>query len=184
MSDWAGTATPPSSSATASYVSIAELEAYIGSDPRAAAIALKAAADATQLWYCQRATRIIDAIPFKGQTYYDIGDGDNEQERQFPRWIDGVAHDETDTGDGAEVPQAVKDACCEEAIALYSHYSSTDEQERLNLQAQGVKAYSLGGGYSETFGLSGSAKQKGLNSKEAYDLLRGYISGSVELVVS
>ena len=54
----------------------------------------------------------------------------------------------------------------------------------INLQAQGVKAYSLGGGYSETFGLSGSAKQKGLHSKEAYDLLRGYISGAAELVVS
>jgi hypothetical protein len=184
MTDWAGTATPPSSATTASYVSIAELEAYIGADPRAAAIALKAADNATQLWYCQRATRIIDAISFKGQTYYDIGDGYNKQERQFPRWIDGVAHDETDTGDGAEVPQAVKDACCEEAIALYSHYSSSDEQERMALQAQGVKAYSLGGGYSETFGLSGSAKHKGLHSKEAYDLLKGYISGSVDLVVS
>ena len=67
MTDWAGTATPPSSSATASYVSIAELEAYIGADPRTAAIALKAAADATQLWYCQRATRIIDAIPSKAR---------------------------------------------------------------------------------------------------------------------
>ena len=157
------------------------LEAYIGADPRAEAVALKAAAAATQEWYCQRATKIIDSIPFKGQTYYDIGTDTGEQERQFPRWIDGIVHDETDTGDGAEVPQAVIDACCEEAIALYAHYADSDGLARSSMQQQGVKAYSLGGGYSETFGPAGSDKHHGLRSQEAYDLLVGYIAGAVEL---
>ena len=49
------------------------------------------------------------------------------------------------------------------------------------LQKQGVKAYSLGGGYSETFGPAGSDKHHGLRSQEAYDLLAGYIAGAVEL---
>lgn len=40
----------------------AELETLIGTDPRAAAIALKAAAAATQAWYCQEATRRIAEI--------------------------------------------------------------------------------------------------------------------------
>jgi len=39
----------------------AELEALIGADPRAAAVALKALAAAAQEWYCQEATR---RIPF------------------------------------------------------------------------------------------------------------------------
>jgi hypothetical protein len=170
---------------TDSYViSDTVLEAYIGADPRAAAVALKALAAESQAWYCQKATRIIDSLPFKGQTYYDIGTGTEHQERQFPRWIDGTAYNETSTGDGAEVPQDIIDACCEEAIALYAHYADTDHQERLDLQAQGVKSYSLGGGYSETFGLSGNVKQKGLLSREGYGLLKGYISGAVELTFS
>lgn len=45
------------------------LEAMIGSDPRTAAVALKAAAAATQCWYCQEATRHIDRLILAGQKY-------------------------------------------------------------------------------------------------------------------
>lgn len=157
------------------------LEAYIGADPRAAAIALKALAAASQEWYCQRATKAIDALSFKGQTYYDIGTGENEQERQFPRWIDGQAYAETDSGDGAEVPQEVIDACCEEAIALYAFYSDSDRTDRKTMKDDGVQNYNLGGVYSEALGKSHLDKH-GLMSSEARRLLSGYLSGSVEMV--
>jgi len=57
---------------TDSYIETdAELEALIGADPRASAIALKALAAASQEWYCQEATRRIDSLPLRG-TKYDI----------------------------------------------------------------------------------------------------------------
>lgn len=158
-----------------------EFETYLTGDPRAAAIALLAASSSVQAWYLKRATKIIDGLPFKGQTYYDIGTGENEQERQFPRWIDGQAYVETDSGDGAEVPQEVIDACCEEAIALYAFYSDSDRTDRKTMKDDGVQNYNLGGVYSEALGASHFDKH-GLMSSEARRLLSGYLSGSVEMV--
>lgn len=153
------------------------LEAYIGADPKVEAVALKAAVAATQEWYCRRATKIIDALPLRGIKYLT----DGTQARQFPRqYREGYDMNEI-TGE-AEVPQAVIDACCEEAIALYAHYADSDGLARSSLQKQGVKTYSLGGGYSETFGPSNDDKHYGLRSQEAYDLIAKHIARSIPIV--
>lgn len=166
------------------------LEAYIGANPKAAAIALKALAAASQEWYCREATRIIDNLPLKGVTYYEFTTSltpeSGQQNRQFPRVIDGIAFGWVPSTSLPEVPQEVIDACCEEAIALYEIYNSSDKTTRLSLQRQGVISASYSG-TSETYAqnpsgsISGAGNRyKGLMSKEAYDLLKGYIAGAIE----
>ena len=162
---------------TSSYIeTIEEAESYFSGDPRATAfLALESIA-----WYLQRATKIVDGLSFKGRTYYDIGTGENEQQRQFPRWIGGVAHDYDDELGVAQVPQAVKDACCEEALALYLFYVDSDRTDRQTMVEDGVQNYNLGGVYSESLGKSHVTKH-GLMSSEAKRLLAGYVAGAVEL---
>ena len=74
---------------------------------------------------------------------------------------------------GGSVPQAVKDAQCEEAISLLGQSGST----RADLQAQGVTSYTIGG-LSETFSGTGSRR---FVSPEAAALLAGYIAGAVPI---
>lgn len=70
------------------------LEAMIGANPSASAVALKALAAASQAWYCQEATRHIDRLTLAGQKYdTDIIAGVAVQALQFPRIIDGATCD-------------------------------------------------------------------------------------------
>lgn len=162
-----------------SYIeTIEEALSYFSGDPRATAFVAIASGIA---WYLQRATKIIDSLPFKGQTYYDIGTGENEQERQFPRWIDGIAYNETESGDGAEVPQDVKDACCEEALALYLHYQDPMAQEVEKMQRRGATSASIGGEGSESWQQGARRLRTGLKSEEAWGMLSGYIAGAIEI---
>ena len=167
-----------------SYVTtIEDFESRLTSDPRTAAIALLAADSTTQTWYLQKATAIIDNLPLKGSTYDYIdktSQDSDEQERMFPRVIKGVAVDWDDGTSDAVVPEDVKKATVEEAIALYDFYVSTpSDQKRRKLQSQGVTSFSLGK-LSESYGgVTASAKWKGLHSQESYDLMRGYIAGAV-----
>ncbi|MDD5048278.1 MAG: hypothetical protein PHH09_05050 [Methanoregulaceae archaeon] len=157
------------------------LETYLTNDPRAAAIALKAAASSVQAWYCREATRTIDALPLRGRKYQR----DGTQARQFPREYqtpDGWWPD-TDESDGSvAVPQDVIDACCEEAIAIYDRETtSTDRKARSDLIRQGVThvTYST---TSETYAIGTADRMKGLESKRAYDLLAKYILRSAPIV--
>lgn len=164
-----------------SYISTEEeAQAYFAGDPRAVSFLSLA----SLAWYLQRATKTIDNLPLKGRTYYDFVTVSPitglQQDRQFPRWIDGMCYGWNVNTLLPEVPQEVLDACCEEALAIYTHNADADSQERLALQNQGVKSYTLGGGYSESFGSSGKARHKGLLSQDAYDFLKGYISGAIE----
>ncbi|MDD4478560.1 MAG: hypothetical protein PHD64_05875 [Mesotoga sp.] len=174
---------------TSSYITTdAILEAYIGADPRVAAIALKAAAAATQEWYCQRATAIIDDMPFAGERYEDVQyengvqvDANSDgltQTLEFPRVIDGKTCDWDEATELPIVPEAIRRACVEEAIALYDYYagtSSSSSQKREALQRAGVKSYSIGD-LSESFGGSSSTTANcGLRSQTAYDLLKRYV---------
>jgi hypothetical protein len=169
---------------TNSYIAdIETLELMLASDPRSAAIALLVASDASQTWYLQKATSIIDNLPLKGSTYNYIdksSPSSDEQALMFPRVINGYAYDWDDSTSTAIVPEDVKKACVEEAIALYDFYvSSPGDQKRRKLQNQGVKSFSIGK-LSESYGnVSTSAKWKGLHSQEAYDLLKSYIAGAV-----
>ena len=168
-----------------SYIeTTSDLETRLADDPRASAIAIAAATTATQAWYLKRATSAIDALNLKGTTYYYINNvdpGDDEQKLQFPRVINGRACDWDDSTNAAVVPEAVKKACVEEAIALYGYYSTTGGSKRAELQAAGVKSFSVGK-LSESFGSKPLYRGRGLMSEEAFQLMKQYIAGSVRSI--
>lgn len=161
----------------------AELETLIGSDPRTAAVALKAAAAATQAWYCQEATRHIDAMPLKGQRYepeyfengsqVDTNEDGLTQTLAFPRIIDGVIQEWDNATSLPIVPSQVKLACLEEAIAILAAGSGSLK----DLQEQGVSSMSIGGKLSYTF-IAG-AGNSGLLSATAKRYMRRYIGAEV-----
>ncbi len=89
---------------------------YFSGDPRATAfLALSSLA-----WYLQRATKTIDALPLQGQKYLK----DGSQPLQFPREYENGYFDADEATGQPEVPQAVLDACCEEALAIYLEQSA------------------------------------------------------------
>jgi hypothetical protein len=161
-------------------------ETWMGVDPRASAIVLKAADVTVQSWYLQRATKAIDSLPLRGRKYMR----DGSQDRQFPReyMTEYGWYPDADESGNVEVPQAVLDACCEEAIAIYDILNTADRLERLKLQREGITSVSYGGTseqYSTNPGgsISGAASRyKGLMSKEAYDLVSKYILRSAPIV--
>jgi hypothetical protein len=149
----------PDTTFSDSYIATdAELETLIGSDPRAAAVALKAATAASQAWYCQEATRHIDSLPLLGHRYeekwiengvqIDIDEDGLTQTLEFPRIIDGVICDVDYATDLPIIPDVVKRACLEEAIAIYQTGTSGGIKD---LQEQGVSSMSIGGKLSYSF---------------------------------
>jgi len=103
----------------------------------------------------KQATRAIDRQLLKGRKM------NPEQELAFPR------HPDT------EVPEAVKEACCEEALALLERGNS----QRRTLQQEGVQSFTLGN-MSESYAAGAG---KGLLSQEAKELLRPWLIGSVNI---
>lgn len=185
------TGTPISSADIDAYVTLSEAGAYFTSDPRATAFL---ALGTGMSWYLQRATKIIDNLKLKGRTYYDFVTVSpitgQQQDKQFPRYIDGMCYGWNVNTLLPEIPQEVKDACCEEALAIYDVNASPDKKMRLSLQRQGVTSVNYQG-TSEQFAqnpsgsISGAGNRyKGLMSKEAYDLLSGYLAGAIELSFS
>ena len=104
----------------------------------------------------RQATKEIDRQLLKGRKATDT------QELAFPR------HPDT------EVPEAVKEACCEIALALLERGNS----QRRKLQQEGVQSFTLGN-MSETFAAGAG---KGLLSQEAKELLRPWLLGSVNII--
>lgn len=156
------------------FDSDSDLETAIGDNPKAAAVALKAASGATQQWYCQEATRHIDQLALAGQKYdTDIIAGVAVQPLQFPRIIDGVTCDWNDSTDLPIVPQAVKDACMEEALAIFSQGAGG----RRDLQEQGVASYSIGGKLQETF--RPGAGTENLLSSKARRIMRRFVGAEI-----
>jgi hypothetical protein len=150
------------------------LEALIGADPRAAAVALKALAAASQEWYCQEATRRIDALPLRGTKYdIDVVAGVPDQPRAFPRIIDGVTCDWNSSTSLAIVPSDVKRACVEEAIALYQYQDSPD----MAYQEMGIKKLQLGTGAGFMVEYSGGAVATSIMSIRAKQIMRRYMGG-------
>jgi len=165
-----------------SYIAtIEDFETRLTGDPRAAAIALLAADSAYQTWYLQKSTKNIDQLPFIGYKYLST------QALQFPRkfildpeedspWGETLSVDLWGYHYQAEVPDEIEDACLEEAIALYSHYTSVSPISEVSLQAAGVQSFSLGK-LSMTFAPGSASRYGPLRSKEAYDIISaaGYI---------
>ena len=104
----------------------------------------------------RQATKEIDRQLLKGRKATDT------QELAFPRYPD------------TEVPEAVKEACCEIALALLERGNS----QRRKLQQEGVQSFTLGN-MSETFAAGAG---KGLLSQEAKELLRPWLLGSVNII--
>jgi hypothetical protein len=104
----------------------------------------------------RQATKEIDRQLLKGRKATDT------QELAFPRYPD------------TEVPEAVKEACCEIALALLERGNS----QRRKLQQEGVQSFTLGN-MSEIFAAGAG---KGLLSQEAKELLRPWLLGSVNII--
>ena len=123
----------------------------------------------------RQATKAIDRQPLKGRPV------DLSQALAFPRCY--LAPDAPpsqyrfDLPAGwwceTEPPQAVVDACCEEALALLERGNS----QRRILQQEGVQSASIGN-LSETY-TPGAGR--GLLSQEARELLRPYLAGAVSI---
>ena len=133
------------------YINLAEANEYFST--RLHADAWAEASDADKDKALAMATKVIDRQLLKGRKATDT------QELAFPRYPD------------TEVPEAVKEACCEEALALLERGNS----QRRKLQQEGVQSFTLGN-MSETF-TPGAGK--GLLSQEAKELLRPWLLGGV-----
>mgnify|MGYP001328116703 CR=1 FL=1 len=136
-----------------SYCTIEEANEYFAE--RLHAEVWEQADESTKGKALKQATRAIDRQPLKGRKATD------EQELAFPRHPD------------AEIPEAVKEACCEEALAILESGNS----QRRRLQQEGVQSFTLGN-MSESY-VAGAGK--GLLSQEAKELLRPWLIGAVNI---
>lgn len=138
---------------TTAYVTTAEAEDYFAG--RLHADTWYKVGTGTKGAALTMATRAIDRLTLKGQK------ADPQQTLAFPRHPD------------KEVPQAVKDACCEEALALMERGNS----QRKKLQDEGIVSVTIGS-VSETYA-PGAGKR--LLSQEAHELLRPWLLGAVRI---
>ena len=104
----------------------------------------------------RQATKEIDRQLLKGRKATDT------QELAFPRYPD------------TEIPEAVKEACCEIALALLERGNS----QRHKLQQEGVQSFTLGN-MSETYAPGAG---RGLLSQEAKELLRPWLLFGVIII--
>ena len=137
-----------------SYCTIEEANAYFSG--RLHAESWGQADDETKEKALRQATKTIDRQPLRGRKT------ETGQALAFPRYPD------------TEVPEVVKEACCEEALAMLERGNS----QRRKLQQEGVQSFSLGN-MSETYAAGAG---KGLLSQEAKELLRPWLLGAVNIV--
>ncbi len=142
-----------------SYVTVEEANAFFAATLNSDA--WDEADDTKKEKALKMATRQIDRLPFQGRKL------DYNQNLEFPRNITAKAFT-----DG--VPQQVKYATCEQALFLLR-----GGNKRQELQAQGVKSYSLGD-LSETFSENLTDAQKTI-CPEALSYLRRFLLGSVAI---
>jgi hypothetical protein len=167
-----------------SYVQVADADEYFAT--RTPSSEWDALEDSEKAVALQTATKHIDRMPLRGTRYEAeyIEDGEQTdydddgliQTLEFPRVIDGITCDWDYGTELPIVPQRVKDACCEEALAIVKWGNSS----RLALRQQGVTQMQLGAGsgLSESY----SGRGRGLLSSEAIEIMRRYV-GIVDVVV-
>lgn len=156
---------------TDAYIDITGADTYFAG--RLYADAWTNATDTDKEKALKQATKTIDRQPLKGRPV------DLSQPLAFPRCYLApgapLSQYRFDLLPGwwceTEVPQAVKNATCEEALALLERGNS----QRRKLQQEGVQSASIGN-LSETYA-PGSGR--GLISQEAKELLRPYLAGAV-----
>ena len=134
-----------------SYIDIEGADEYFAG--RLHAEGWTGADDSTKEAALKQATRTINRQLLRGVK------NDMSQALAFPRYPD------------TEIPEAVKEACCEEALALLERGNS----QRWKLQQEGVQSFTLGS-MSESYAAGAG---KGLLSQEAKELLRPWLLGGV-----
>lgn len=155
-----------------SYISVVDADSLF--DDRLYSTAWSSAAKGDKVRALIQATKAIDRQYLKGRKKL------TDQALAFPRCyavdqrvVGGLNY----IGDGGlcetEVPQAVIDACCEEALALLDRGNS----QRRKLQQEGVTGFGLSK-ISEQFAPGAG---KGLVSQEARELLIPYLAGCVHI---
>jgi hypothetical protein len=158
---------------TNSYIDIAGADEYFSARLHADAWANASADDKEKA--LKQATKIIDRQLFKGRPV------DLSQPLAFPRCYLApgapASQYRFDILPGwwceTDVPQAVKDACCEEALALIAA-----DSERAKLIQDGVISFSIGD-LSETYRPNA---MRGLHSLEAQEYMRPYIAGAAAIL--
>jgi hypothetical protein len=173
----------PTTSVSDSYITTVE-EADTYFSKRFGASAWTSASSANKTIALQMATRALDAMTWAGFKQ------SSSQARAFPRKYqldpDGVnpwgAVPSIDSYGYYPVttPQAVLDACCEEALALITFYANTAGQAREDLIEAGVKSYTLGD-LSETFATPAYSRRT-LRSKEAFTLVASLLGKNTRMV--
>ena len=159
-----------------SYVTLEEATAYFGERLRADAWAGASEADREKalLQACrhiERSRPLVNrrpygypTVPAESLAYDPLAPSNPNQALSFPR-----KKDKASGGDYA-IPQPVKDAQCEEALALLAR--GAEQERRAALQAAGVTSFSVDG-LSETY--AAGASQHPLLSAEARALLAPYL---------
>jgi hypothetical protein len=156
----------------ATYVDSDEMDDYVADRPDSTAWTGASSADKEDA--LKYASKIVDSLLFVGKKYEtDI----SSQPLQWPRLIktrQGWRIADLDADGNVVVPQAIKDACCEEILARLSTVNS----KRRQLQAGGVKSFKISE-ISETFAdtlQGGGIKGTPLWSWTAYRLLEPYLA--------
>ena len=150
----------------ASYISAADADTYFGD--RYGADQWRAAAEQHKAQALATDTRSIDMQRLRGRKT------DDAQPLAFPRVIYWRGAWNADT----TVPEAVKAAACEEALAILSH-----DTQRAARQREGLTSVSIGDA-SESYSAEALARtQSGeLLSPQAKLLLRPWLVGAVPIV--
>jgi hypothetical protein len=152
------------------YVDKDDAEDYF--ETRLYGTAFEAATDDDQTSALHMATQAINPLPLKGWKY------DPSQANAFPRYVPlarggyYLADVDSSTGD-PEVPQAVIDACCEEALELLGN------SKRLALQNQHVKGFSIGD-LSENYEVPSEIPR--LTSATARSFMKPFMAAGVPIV--
>ena len=115
----------------------------------------------------KEATRRINRLKFKGLK------ADSGQLLEFPRQFPEVVSYSFGYVEQVDIPEEVKAATCEEALAILKYGNSA----RTKAQEQNVVSVSFGDA-SETYKAGSFGK---MHSKEAYELLKPYVIGAVAI---
>ena len=168
---------------TNTYISLVDAETYL--DTRLFADVWTAASADDKARAVIMATKKIDRLTLEGAKKTTT------QKLEFPR---RYPHDTrygsfmTDAtninqaGEGwyaeSDVPQAVLDAVCEEALALLA--SANDSRRKM--QRAGVKSFTLGSLSESFYDNAGTTKANALISQEAKELMKPFIAGAVRII--
>lgn len=155
------------------YISVEDADTYFAT--RLYATSWTSATEANKTAALTTAQRRIDTLYFRGQKYETTNEG---QEEEWPRLINDEIIEWDSTISEAVVPDAIKYATCEEALTLLQKGDPTSSP-RATAQNEGVKSIKLADGTSESYDLGKTKSLKGLQSQEAYALLKPFLATTV-----